>query len=165
VDVQESIACLRACIADPSQGLPEEVFLFISSVTPMVNVDLLIKDERRRTLLTWREDGFYPPSWHVPGGIVRFKEGLHDRIAAVAKSELGADVAFQPAPLAVNEIVVPQRAVRGHFISFLYECRLLGPPDDGLRYEEGTPRPGEWAWHERCPDDLISVHAIYRKYF
>lgn len=39
------IAPLEAAIGDPCQGLPEEVFLFVSRVTPMINVDLLIQDE------------------------------------------------------------------------------------------------------------------------
>lgn len=43
----------------------------------MVNVDLLIKNvSSNETLLTWREDEYYGPGWHVPGGIVRFKETI-----------------------------------------------------------------------------------------
>ena len=34
-------------------GLPEELFLFVSRVTPLVNVDLLIQDDQKHTLLTW----------------------------------------------------------------------------------------------------------------
>ena len=37
-------------------GLPGELFLFVSRVTPLVNVDLLIEDEHKRTLLTWRKN-------------------------------------------------------------------------------------------------------------
>jgi ADP-ribose pyrophosphatase YjhB (NUDIX family) len=158
------VAQLKSLIADPAAGLPEDLWLFLSSITPMVNVDLLIRDDGRGTLLTWRDDGYYPPSWHVPGGIVRYREKLETRITAVARSELGTEVSFRPEPLAVSEIVVPERSVRGHFISFLYECRLLGPPAEALRYKEGPPRPGQWAWHEDCPENLISVHEIYRKY-
>ena len=165
MEVQKILDRLKTLIGNPSDGLPEEVFRFVTSITPMVNVDLLIKDERRRTLLTWREDGFYPPSWHIPGGIVRHKETLRDRIVAVAKSELGVEVAFQAEPLAMNEVVYPQGTIRSHFISFLYECTLVGSLDDALRYDgKGKPRAGEWAWHEQCPDNLIPVHEMYREF-
>ena len=56
------------------QDLPEELFRFISTISPLVNVDLLIKDDTNRTLLTWRDDEHYGAGWHVPGGIIRFKE-------------------------------------------------------------------------------------------
>ena len=58
----------------------------------MINVDLLIRDDTDRTLLTWRHDAFYGPGWHVPGGIIRFKESAANRIAAVAQGELGTKV-------------------------------------------------------------------------
>ena len=59
-------------IDDPREGLTEEIFYFISKLTPLVNVDLLIKNELNETLLTWRHDKFYGPAWHIPGGIIRF---------------------------------------------------------------------------------------------
>lgn len=54
----------------PEKGLPEPVFEFVSSVTPMVNVDLLVRDENNRILLSWREDKFSGNVWHIPGGII-----------------------------------------------------------------------------------------------
>jgi colanic acid biosynthesis protein WcaH len=165
VDLSEIVKQLKSSFVDPSKGLPEEVFLFIAGVTPMVNVDLLIRDDCGRTLLTWRDDGFYPPSWHIPGGIVRYKETMAERIAAVAESELAVTVTFPAEPLAINEVIRPEWAVRGHFISFLYECRLSGPLCEAMRCENGAPRPGDWAWHGTCPANLIAVQDIYRHLF
>ena len=67
------IAALEAEIGDPRHGLPEEVFRLVSRLTALINVDLLIQDEGRRTLLTWRDDEFYGAGWHIPGGIIRYK--------------------------------------------------------------------------------------------
>jgi len=66
------------------------VFALVSRVTPLVNVDLLIKDEQRRTLLTWRDDEFFGAGWHVPGEIIRYKESAADRIRTCARLELEA---------------------------------------------------------------------------
>lgn len=162
---EKIINLLESFINNPSEGLPYEVFLFVTRITPMINVDLLIKNENNHTLLTWRDDGIYLPGWHVPGGIIRYKETISDRIKAVAAGELGAKIKFSEKPLAINEVIhPPSRRVRGHFISMLYECALLSSLDEKLRYEKGTPKPGEWAWHNKCPDNIISVHEMYRKF-
>ncbi|OQS11549.1 NUDIX hydrolase [Chromobacterium violaceum] len=162
--MRQAIETLREAVGSARNGLPEEVFLFVSSLTPMVNVDLLIRDDQGRTLLTWRHDRFYGPGWHIPGGIIRFKESSAERIAAVAAKELGAEVGFDPRPLCQHEIVNHSRDVRGHFISLLHACRLLTPPDEARRFDPSAPRDGDWAWHQGCPDDLIRVHEIYRAF-
>lgn len=149
---------------DQRQGLPTEVFRLVSQLTPMINVDLLIRDHAGRTLLTWRADEFYGPGWHIPGGIIRFKEKIATRIAKVAEAELGCTVDFQPQPLAMHEIMAPHRDVRGHFISLLYICTPLTPPATHLLAHDDAPRNGQWKWHASCPENLISVHEIYRRY-
>lgn len=162
--VEQAIRTLRAAVAAPHDGLPEALFLFVSSLTPMINVDLLIRDDAGRTLLTWRDDSFYGPGWHIPGGIIRFKEHSGTRIAAVAAAELGAEVSFDPRPLCLHEIMNPERDVRGHFISLLHACRLESEPDPRRRFDGIIPHHGDWAWHISCPNDLIPVHEIYRPY-
>ncbi len=164
-DLQRAIRALESAVEDPTRGLPEEVFLLVSRLVPMVNVDLLVQNETCGTLLTWRDDGLVPPGWHIPGGIIRFQETAATRIRETARRELGAEVEFQPAPLALFEHVDPTRTTRGHFISMLFRCRLLGPPAAELRYDSGVPAAGQWAWHTACPADMIDVYRHYRRYF
>lgn len=159
-----SIQFIERAIEAKADGLTEEVFLFLSRVTPLVNVDLLIQDGARRTLLTWRSDQFHGPGWHVPGGIIRYKETTADRIHAVARSELGATVQFDSAPILVQESILPQRRDRGHFISLLYECRLTSDLDERRRYSLEMPLPDQWLWHERCPVILIREQRAYAAY-
>jgi ADP-ribose pyrophosphatase YjhB (NUDIX family) len=142
-------------------GLSEEVFLFVSRVTPLINVDLLIRDDKGRTLLTWRSDRFYGPGWHVPGGIIRYKETAADRLRIVAERELGAVVEFDASPILVHESIDPGRHDRGHFISLLYKCRLVGDLDQQRRYSREAPLPYQWLWHERCPENLIQEQRAY----
>ena len=130
----------------------------------MVNVDLLIKNSQSETLLAWRDDAYYGPGWHVPGGIVRFKETVASRIAAVAASELGARVSFGKDPVAVNELMASGRDTRGHFISLLYECTLTSSLDPDRESKSEMVKNGEWTWHKSCPENLISVHRVYRQF-
>lgn len=162
MEIKEAINLLESLIKNPSHGLPEDIFLFVTRITPMVNVDLLIKNKKNQTLLTWREDGLFPSSWHIPGGIIRHKEKIADRIEAVAKKELGAKLTFKKEPLAINEIMCPFKN-RDHFISLLYQCKLITSPDKNLQFKKGIPKPGQWAWHSRCPNNIIPVHKIYQK--
>jgi ADP-ribose pyrophosphatase YjhB (NUDIX family) len=161
--LDENIDEIESQIGDPRQGLPDAVFSLVTRLTPMVNVDLLIRNNRGQTLLVWRDDGFYR-GWHVPGGIVRFKERMADRVAAVARIELGTRVTLRGGPVAMNEVVYPERRVRGHFISFLYECDLVEPPDETLRHVGGLPSHGQWAWHSACPPEIIPSHEMYRRF-
>jgi colanic acid biosynthesis protein WcaH len=157
-------AKLKDSIGNPREGLPKEAFLLVSQLTPLINVDLLVRNDQGETLLTWREDEYYGPGWHVPGGIVRFKERFAARIQAVAKDELGAQVQADNTPLVMNEVMAAHRDVRGHFISLLYRCQLLGAPAKHLEYAHGAPNNGEWKWHKGCPDNLLPAHEMYRKY-
>jgi colanic acid biosynthesis protein WcaH len=161
VDLATALERLDREIEARPGGLPEELFRFLSRVTPLVNVDLLVQDEERRTLLTWRHDEFYGPGWHVPGGVIRFQETAATRVDATALAELGASVSFDPAPARVIECITTGRRERGHFVSLLYRCRLTGSPDAGRRHRGGVPLPGQWAWHEHCPRDLIAEHRPY----
>src|ERR1700730_10657075 len=97
-DYKHALELLTSWVSDPADGLPYELFLFISSLVPMVNVDLLIRDDRKRILLTWRDDDIHGKGWHVPGGMIRFKETAEERVRATALEELGAEVEFEEPP-------------------------------------------------------------------
>jgi colanic acid biosynthesis protein WcaH len=164
-DFQQAMDVLAAWAGAPAEGLPEELFLFLTRLVPMINVELLIRDQQDRTLLTWRDDRRHGAGWHTPGGIIRFREPLESRIQATAEAELGVSVEFDPEPFAVVQHIVPEQRDRSHFISLLYRCRLTGEPDPSRRYTGGTPKPGEWSWHFHCPDNLIVDQAAYRQFF
>ena len=165
MDLPALIAPLESAIGDPRQGLPEDVFLFLSRITPLINVDLLIQDDAGRTLLTWRDDEFFGQGWHIPGAVIRYKQTAAECVRACARRELGADVSFDSAPLLVLETIGAQRT-RGHFISLLYRCRLEGAPDEQIHAADADPpAAGAWRWHREPPRDLLEVHAPYARFF
>lgn len=165
IDLASLIARLDAALPHAKDGLPQEAFYLVSRLTPLVNVDLLVRDANGRVLLTWRDDKFYGPGWHVPGGIIRFKETAAERIAEVARTELGATVVSEDRPCRISEIMSSSRDVRGHFISLLYRCTLMSPLDLSLKAADRLLQNGMWRWFEHCPDNLIPVHDIYRDCF
>lgn len=162
----QAIKLIRESIGNASQGLPEEVFELASSIVPMVNVDLLFQDEQGRILMIWRDDPICGCGWHIPGGIIRFKESLEERLLRTAENELGTQIQFDPQPMSINEVILPQ-SVRGHFISLLYRCFLpesfprLPVADPGKTY-----RAGDMCWHSACPRQWVKgQETIYSGLF
>lgn len=100
-----------------------------------------------------------------PRGDYKVQETILSRGIAVARQEIDVDVEFDSTPLTVNEVIHPTRPTRGHFISRLIRCSLRTQLDERFRCIIGQPRSGEWIWHDRCPENIISVHEIYRQYF
>lgn len=161
--ITSAIKIIEKQVLNPSVGLPDELFYFVSKITPLINVDLLIKDQNNCTLLAWRDDKYAGTGWHIPGGIVRFKESLGTRVKKVAESEIGIEVQFEPEYIAINEMINKEKDVRGHFISILYKYSLSSsfvPENKGLFEKD----PGFLKWHQTCPDNLLKSHDIYRKY-
>jgi len=155
---------IKEIISDPRDGLPEELFYFASSITPMLNVDLLIKNKKKQTLLIWRDDKYYGPGWHIPGGIIRFKETFSSRVHKVAKSELGMAVKHSKDPLTIKELFAKNRDIRGHFITFLYECIPENEPDIDRKHNGDEPQNGQWSWHDKSPINIIKQHASYEEF-
>jgi colanic acid biosynthesis protein WcaH len=161
---KEALALLDTWALDPGRGLPEELFLFVSRLVPMVNVDLFISDDEGRVLLTWRDDEIFGAGWHVPGGMIRYRETAEDRIRATALEELGAEVTFDVAPI-VEQIIEPDRRLRAHLVALLYRCRLISQPNEASRYSGGEPKRGQWAWHSQFPENIIATHKRYYRLF
>ena len=161
--IDQIIDELRQYIDNPEVGLPEELFLFLTEITPMVNVDLLIRDTKGRYLLAWRNTPPFEIGWHIPGGIISVKESLHKRIEKTSIKEIGCIVKYGLQPLTMIEDINDVKT-RSHFYSFLYNCTI---PDDfdisKQPYKSGGA--GFLQWHDCFPNDMIIAHYKYKKFF
>jgi ADP-ribose pyrophosphatase YjhB (NUDIX family) len=167
MDKKSLLSGLELAIPDASSGLGKDLFLAISRLTPIVNVDLLIQKSfsgRLHTLLSWRSDEFYL-GWHFPGGVLRFKERLESRVKKVGEQELSSLITSIKGPLEVNEFMNPSRDVRGHFLSLLYTVELDSYPAIGSYNSTGESKPGTLRWFAQAPNDLLKQHKVYESYF
>ncbi|GHU41569.1 hypothetical protein FACS1894190_09830 [Spirochaetia bacterium] len=153
----------KADRADKNDGLPQDVYLFVSRSTPLVCVDLWVQD-KQGVLLSWRNDAIYGQGWHVPGGIVRYKETFEHRLQKTAENELGCPVTFDPKPMTIEELIVQDRENCGHIIAFLYRCFI---PKDYAPDNHGKTAcdAGYLQWHKTCPKNLLNVQNYYRGFF
>ncbi len=138
-------------------GIPKDIFLFMSRHIPMMNVDLIIKDETNRTLLSWRDDEC-GTGWHVPGGMIRLNEKIIERIHRTSMEEIGTVVAYDPIPITILELFVSNNN-RKHCISIVYKCFL---PQKYILPKKQKNTAGYLKWHNECPNNLIPVHEQYR---
>lgn len=162
---------MRLPIGDihPEQGLGDELFLQISSLVPIVNVDLLVYNNQGQFLLTKRNDPHCGKGWHIPGGCIRFKETCEERIRKVALKELGISIlSFEKNPIKVFEIIeYEQRPIenqneRAHFITLVYKCFV----DDSYRIDNKNlteEDAGFIKWFDRLPYDLLRIQECYRE--
>ena len=149
---------------DARNGLPEEVFLAVSSLVPIANVDLMVIDEEKGILLSWRDDEYFGRGWHLVGGCIRFKETMLERLQKTALAELGTCVEVKEEPLAVRDVILGRNSanpkIRAHHLAVLYECHLptgFIVADSHMRKCES----GSLRWFHQIPADILPVHEVY----
>ena len=52
-------------VKNPNKGLPEEIFLFLTRISPMINVDLLIKNKKKNLTCLEKKGEKYKEGWHT----------------------------------------------------------------------------------------------------
>lgn len=154
---------------NPEQGLGDELFLTISSLVPIINVDLLVYNDKGQFLLTKRNDPHCGKGWHIPGGCIRFKETCEERIRMVAQKELGINqLSIEKEPIKVFEIIerkhrpIENQNERAHFITLVCKCHI----DESYIINNGNltaEDAGYIKWFDKLPDDLLSIQNCYRE--
>lgn len=162
--VQELQTAMIEDGVNPVNGLPLDLFEFSTTLLPFVNVDLLIENEKRQILLSWRNDRHYGAGWQIPGGIIRMMETIDERIQKTALGEIGIEVEYDAAPVAVHENIVKESRIglenqleRAHNIALLYSCKV---PED-FEIDNGDKNEtdeGYLRWFDRLPDNLLDCH-------
>lgn len=139
--------------------LPESEFLYISSRTPLINVDLFVINEYGEVLLSWRDDEYCGTGWHIPGGIIRHGETMRERLEITAKAELGFIPVFEEAPCKITEIFLDQE-YRNHFISHLFTGRCK---KSNVETVETPEKPGDLRWFDHY-EGIVYSQAPYEEY-
>lgn len=157
---------------NPEAGLEEELFYLVSSLSPIVNVDLLIINKYNELLLSWREDEFYGKGWHLPGGCLRFGESFENRIQQTALEEIGIEVSFENKPITIKNVIrgdkdnLINKNIRGHNVAILFKCNL--PKNfliENKNLNKDEDEKGYLKWFSKIPSDILDVHSVYEDIF
>lgn len=173
MSIGERIADMKAEMhrsgIDPVRGLGDELFRFASTLTPIVNVDLLVGSARGELLLAWRDDPHCGRGWHVPGGCIRLNETFETRLQKTARAELGVEIAFDPAPVGVFEIFsdayragIADQRERAHFVTLAFR----GVLPEGVRIDParfGGETVGSLRWFAELPENFLPIQNCYKQ--
>lgn len=162
----EHISYLRNAKLDTDFGMPQELFLLLSGLIPIVNVDLLIVNSKKQILLVKRKDAWYQNSWHIPGGCMHYGEDFMHCVQETAKRELGTMLKVEPEPITVKNVIrgvdntkeYPRE--RGHNVAVLFKCIMPDTwnIDNGDLTENDN---GYMAWFNKLPDDFMEIQHVY----
>ena len=146
----------------PAGYIEGDVFKTVIENTPLVSVDLIVKD-RGRVLLGRRVNRPAQGKWFTPGGRVLKNEMISSAIARIAKTELGAEPASAPKFIGVFEHLYDDGIfdhVSTHYLNLAYEAELSGL--EGLPEEQHD----DYRWFtlgELMASD--AVHDYVKDYF
>ena len=153
-------------VFSPINGLGKRLFLIVSQLTPICNVELVIKNNLNKILLIYRDDEFYGPGWHLPGGIIRFRENVKSRIFVT----LGKELKIKKGDLknlkliSCYEIINSKRILRSHFLSLVYLVKLSRRSNNFPFFDKDKVyRHGDIAYHNKCPNNIIKEHIRFKK--
>lgn len=161
-----AVELLRQGELNTDHGMPEELFLLVSSLVPLANVDLLVVSRENQLLLERRNDPYYERSWHIPGGCMRFNDTFARRIQETARKELGCEVTYEEMPLAVRNVIrgqntaLPHPRERGHNVAILFRCEL----PEGYQIQNGDlteQDDGFLKWFDVLPDDFLKIQHVF----
>lgn len=116
---------------------PEE-FLRIVDVTPLVSIDLIVRNEHREILLGKRLNRPAQGSWFVPGGRIWKNERVEEALRRISRRELGVEIADARLLGAFNHIYddnfLGTPGINTHYVVLGYEAFLSSTvrltPDD-----------------------------------
>ncbi|MBU0730999.1 MAG: GDP-mannose mannosyl hydrolase [Proteobacteria bacterium] len=77
--------------------LPKDTFIEVIKNTPLVSIDLIVRNDRQEVLLGLRNNQPAKNCWFVPGGIIRKNETMSAAFARISLTELGKEFARESA--------------------------------------------------------------------
>lgn len=94
----------------PSNWLQPDIFQTVVTHTPLVSIDLIVRDGAGRVLVGLRSNRPAKGSWFVPGGRIAKDESIAAAFARITAAELG------------EEIAIDRARFRGVFEHFYPDC-------------------------------------------
>jgi colanic acid biosynthesis protein WcaH len=120
--------CVNQGLFEATMLLPPDKFLQIVEATPLVSVDLIIRNPAGEILLGKRNNPPAQDFWFVPGGRIRKNEQISEALQRVCRAELHADLA-KATLLGVYDHLyednfLNQPGIGTHYVVLGFECAL-----------------------------------------
>ncbi|UOH75079.1 GDP-mannose mannosyl hydrolase [Acinetobacter schindleri] len=149
--------------------LPDEIFKSVIQHTPLISIDLIVRNEKGEVLLGKRVNAPAKGYWFVPGGRVRKNETLDDAFVRLVREELGiesgitrADAKFLGVFEHYYEDCVFGDGTSTYYVVLAHEILLENIID--IEYMNNQHNDFEWM---EIPDIIkdSSIHNFTKAYF
>ena len=147
--------------------LNKDEFAQVVRNTPLVSIDLIIRNPDQSVLVGLRTNEPAKGKWFVPGGVIRKYERLADAFARIAKAEIGLEASIDGARFVgvyehlYDSNVFGEEGFGTHYVVLAHQLDLdHQPPLESDRQHSG------FRW--MTPAELISspdVHQNTKDYF
>ena len=140
-------------------------FLHIVDATPLVSIDLILRNERGEVLLGRRANRPAQGMWFVPGGRIRKNERVNDALRRISQRELGVTIA-EAKLLGVFDHIYPDNflgapGVNTHYVVLGMAAELRG--DLAFTADEQHEELKWWTVKQLLAE--TSVHENTKAYF
>lgn len=125
--------------------LNEKEYWQIYKRVPRLTVEVILKSSEG-IFLTLRAIEPFKNVWHIPGGTVRFKEGIAEAVNRVARDEVGVEVLSQNF-LGFIEYPTHWKNGYGHPVGLAFEVIYKGTPEINEDAYDGR-------WFKKLPPNL-----------
>ena len=145
----------------------DQQFLNIIDTTPLVSIDLIIKNNEDKILLGKRLNRPAQGYWFVPGGRICKNEKISDAFSRISKTELGTALSLSETQIlgAYNHIYddnyLGRPNINTHYVVLAYQLKLLNDLD--LHTDNQHSELKWWSIHELL--DSFDVHPNTKAYF
>jgi colanic acid biosynthesis protein WcaH len=145
--------------------LQDEEFLRIVDATPLVSIDLIIRDSTGRVLLGQRLNRPARGSWFVPGGRIRKNERVQEALRRISQRELGVCISGAKLTGVFDHIYddnfLDVAGVNTHYVVLAFAAEL--PRDAALTPDEQHSELKWWSVTDLLAEPL--VHENTKAYF
>jgi len=147
--------------------LNDQDFLGVIDATPLVSIDLVIRNAKGQVLLGLRNNKPAQGYWFVPGGRVRKNERLKNTFQRLCRDELELDLNFSNARLLgayehiYDDNFLNNSSVNTHYVVIGYELILEHEVEVNLDDQHSDQR--WWPLEELLASD--EVHENTKAYF
>lgn len=150
-----------------SQKLNDEAFLSIIDATPLVSIDLIIRDVTGAVLLGKRDNRPAQGYWFVPGGRIRKNETIESAFKRLCEVELCLEMNISearclgPYDHIYKDNFAGKTGIGTHYVALAYEISL----PEGLQCQLDDQHSGQqwWPVEQLLASDV--VHSNTKAYF
>lgn len=154
VPEQKELARLLGVVANEDKGfIPDPAYRPMHKLVPWPAVEVLIYDEDKGFVLTYRDDEF--KGWHIPGGYMKPNESYREACTRHVRKERIAKAITDLKLIATHTWLAGEHPF-GYPISLIIVCKAVGD----------IVERGDLKWFEKIPEDtILQQHSKFLAHF